>query len=368
MPKKQTKPKAARGLPRRGAAKRPRPGALRANLAFGLLTVFILAAGGASSAWAASRIVNPAGQRGSFAALPVYNVIGQRTDRLEFWPRARYHDLARSNGSQESFSPQLALDATGFQELLLNMLGSCAPVLSLSGREEANSEEVTCYTYYAGNIACRFYDDVPVVLLCDSTSEYPVYQGVLNVSTGRGSSADQLCYTALITPDESMTPATEEQYQQAYQTILEHLMLLVGDTSNTPYYTYGPLADVLYTFIDQFPNAAGAPDMPAWESSSEAAAPSVENTLNLFEQWFFIQADVENDISPWEKLGMAEPDRSKPEEVERFLQEYFRMVYLIDLQILRQDDCYLVLFQNDINVLGFYYDPLLKAYTGFGIQ
>ena len=209
---------------------------------------------------------------------------------------------------------------------------------------------------------------MPVVLLCDSTSEYPVYQGVLNVSTGRGSSADQLCYTALITPDESMTPATEEQYQQAYQTILEHLMLLVGDTGNTPYYTYGPLADVLYTFIDQFPNAAGAPDMPAWESSSEAAAPSVENTLNLFEQWFFIQADVENDISPWEKLGMAEPDRSKPEEVERFLQEYFRMVYLIDLQILRQDDCYLVLFQNDINVLGFYYDPLLKAYTGFGIQ
>lgn len=361
-----------RPAPRRGGAKHAKPGAGRANLAFVLLTVLLLAAGGTSAAWAAGRIVNPAGQQGSFAALPVYNVIGQRTDRLEFWPRARYHDLARSSGAQEPVSPEQALEDSGVRTLLLNLMGTCTPVLSLSGREDAGST-VTGYTYYAGSIGCDFYDDVPVTLLCDSTTAYPVYQGVLNVSTGRGGSADQLCCTALITPDDSMTPATEEQYQQAYQTILEHLMLLTGGTDSAPYYSGGPLAGVLYTMIDQLPSLlltdrtdGEAPDITR-EQTAEASSSSAMIILDLLEQ-LFVQNITLDDLPPWEVLGMAEPDRSDPEAMERFLQEYFRSVFWLDLQILRQDGCYLLLFQNGTNVLGIYYDPLLQTYTGFGIQ
>ena len=65
---------------------------------------------------------------------------------------------------------------------------------------------------------------------------------------------------------------------------------------------------------------------------------------------------------------MKKPDQKNPEALERFLQEYYQRVYFLDLQILRQDGCYLILLQSDYNVLGFYYDPLLKTYTGFGIQ
>ena len=363
MPKKQTKPKG------RGAAKRPRSGALRANLAFCLLTVFILAASGASSAWAAARIANPSGQLDSFAALPVYNVIGQRTDRLEFWPRARYHDLARANGYPLPFTAQQALEETGFQELLLNLIGSCTYISSLSGLEEAG--QMACYSYYTDSVICRFYDDIPVQLLCEGGTEPFVYQGVLNASSGRGNGTDQLCYTALITPDDSMTPATEEQFQQAYQTILEHLMLLTGDTGSAPYYSCGPLNTALSIVSALFPYVAdyanSVEEAIAWENASDSGYPSVMSTLNLIDQ-LLTQINMANELSPCEWMGVAEPDRSDPEEVERFLQNYFRDVLFLDLQILRQDDCYLILFQSSTNVLGLYYDPLLKTYTGFGIQ
>lgn len=363
MPKKPTKSN------RRGAAKRPGSGTLRANLAFALLTVFILAAGGASSAWAAGRMVNPAGQQDSFAALPVYNVIGQRTDRLEFWPRARYHDLARANGYPLPFTPQQALEETGFEELLLNLMASCTYVSSLNGLTE--SDRMGCYSYYTDSVICRFYDDVPVQLVREDGAEPFVYQGVLNASSGRGNGTDQLCYTALITPDDSMTPATEEQFQQAYQTILKHLMMLTGDTGGAPYYSCGPLNTAISVFPILFPyvmdSANTADEAAAWEDTWGNGYSSVTGTLHQIEQWYE-EANLTYDMPPWERLGVSEPDRSDPEAMERFLQNYFRDALFVDLQILRQDDCYLILFQFGTSVLGLYYDPLLQTYTGFGIQ
>ena len=366
MPKKQSKPKAP-GVPRRGAAKRAKPGALRANLAFGLLTVFILAAGGTSAAWAAGRIVNPAGQQDSFAALPVYNVIGQRTDRLEFWPRARYHDLARANGYPLPYSPQQALEETGFLDLLTMLMNTCVPVSDISGISE-RSDDMACYSYYTDNVICRFYDNIPVQVQCGDNTEFSVYQGVLNVSSGRGNGTDQLCYTAVITPDSSMTPATEEQYEEAYRTILDDLTMLAGDPGSAPYYSCGPLSNALYSFVPWFPYVAQAVAEPiAEEPSSEISYSSARATLDLFER-LFISNNKASDVSPWEEQGMKKPDQKNPEALERFLQEYYQRVYFLDLQILRQDGCYLILLQSDYNVLGFYYDPLLKTYTGFGIQ
>lgn len=357
--------------PARPAAPRQR----RANLLFAGLTTLILVAGGAGAAGATITITTPSGQVDSFAAMPVYNVIGQRTDRVEFWPRARYHELARASGYPLPYTPQQALDESNCWGALYNMIGSCLDLRDLTALEQTANSSMACYSYQTDNVNCRFYDNVPVQITYNSENGLNSYQGLLNTSLGKGLDNDQLCLTALITPASSMPPATEEQYQQAYQTILEHLMQLTGDRpeetypadTNVPYYSDGPIVWLLTFMQDRtaypFPiNDVG--EATAVDSSSAWLTITQFSNLLLDDSW----KGQSVYLPPWEQIGMAEPDRNDPEAVERFLQEYFQQMYSIDLQILRQENCYLILFQQYDSVVGLYYDPLLQTYTGFGIQ
>lgn len=356
-------------------ARRPALSHRRANLLFVALTVLILAAGGAGAAVATIKISTPSGQVDSLAAMPVYNVIGQRTDRVEFWPRARYHDLARASGYPLPYTPQQALDESSSWEILYNMIGFCLNIRDLTGLEQGESNSMACYAYQSDSVICRFYDDVPVQITYDGDNGFSNYQGLLNTSLGKGLNTDQLCLTALITPASSMTTATEDQYQQAYLDILQHLIQLTGehpegaypDDAEIPYYSDGPLAGILpilqETLLFSIPVDSPSEAMEVGSSSALSTITKFSNIL-LDDSW----KGQSVYLPPWEQINMAEPDHTDSASMERFLQEYFQQIYSVDLQILRQENCYLILFQQDDSVLGLYYDPLLRTYTGFGIQ
>lgn len=303
--KKSKSPARASRPPRPQRPRRPKsPGSARrrplwANAAFALLTVLILAVGGAGAVWASSRLTTPSDQIGSFDSLPVYNVIGQRTERVEFWPRARYHDRAQAMGYPLPYTPRQAFEENNASLILQNLIlySNFDQELTLSLSSQLQ-DTFACYSYANDNVVCRFYDNIPIQIADSQAPDTPIYQGVINSSSGRMISTGRYCYSALITPSAAMDAPTEEQYRQAYGTLLEQLL----------------------------------------------------------------------ELPPWEQINWPEPNPNDPEAVERFLQEYYSTMYNIDLQILRQDGCYLVLFQISEHTLGLYFDPLLQAYTGFGLQ
>lgn len=361
---------------RRAKHPRPKPAgrrSLRANAAFALLTVLILAVGGTGAVRLSTFLSAPSGQVESFASLPVYNVIGQRTERVEFWPRARYHDRAQALGTLLPYTPRQAFEENNLNLILQNMLSvsdtGLNPILYLSSRQE---DGFACYSYQSDNVLCRFYDQIPIQIVHAGKQTGPVYQGVINSSTGRALNTGRYCYSALITPSPAMEAATEEQYQMAYQTILEHLMQLSGGGhQEAPYYCDGPLVWVLDFLMADFPSAV---TFNAEEDSAEAMEGQFAYTYTALEM--FYSALLDNfqknghllEVPPWEQISWPQPDSSDPQAMERFLQEYYTTIYGIDLQILRQDGCYLILFQQSDSTLGLYFDPLLQAYTGFGIQ
>ena len=375
--KKPTAPARAVRWPER-SRKRPPTGRppLRANGVFVLLTVLILAVGGTGSALLCSRLTAPSDdQVGSFQALPVYNVIGQRTDRVEFWPRARYHDRAQALGYPLTYTPRQAFEENQASLILQDILSYSNfdqdLTLSLSSRLQ---NDFACYAYQRDNVVCRFYDNIPIQIADSQAPDTPIYQGVINSSSGRMISTGRYCYSALITPSAAMEAPTEEQYRQAYGTLLEQLLQLAGGAHETPpYYCAGQLVWVLSALQADFPSTvpadlgADAAEAAEWTGDFSSAYSILEELCSTLLDNFQKNEHL-MELPPWEQISWPEPDPNDPEAVERFLQEYYATIYNIDLQILRQDGCYLVLFQKSEHTLGLYFDPLLQAYTGFGIQ
>ena len=352
-----------------GSARRP----LWANAAFALLTVLILAVGGAGAVWASSRLTTPSDQIGSFDSLPVYNVIGQRTERVEFWPRARYHDRAQAMGYPLPYTPRQAFEENNASLILQNLIlySNFDQELTLSLSSQLQNT-FACYSYASDNVVCRFYDNIPIQIADSQAPDTPIYQGVINSSSGRMISTGRYCYSALITPSAAMDAPTEEQYRQAYGTLLEQLLQLAGGGhQEAPYYCDGPLVWVLSTLQADFPSTVITGLGTGEEEYAEGEFSYTYSTL----EWFcstLLDNSQKNEqlleLPPWEQINWPEPNPNDPEAVERFLQEYYSTMYNIDLQILRQDGCYLVLFQISEHTLGLYFDPLLQAYTGFGLQ
>lgn len=346
---------------------------LWANAAFALLTVLILAVGGTGAVWASSRLTTPSGQVGSFDSLPVYNVIGQRTERVEFWPRARYHDRAQAMGYPLPYTPRQAFEENNARQILQNLIlysnFDQEPTLSLSSQLQ---DAFACYSYASDNVVCRFYDNIPIQIAPTGEGTTPIYQGVINSATGRMISTGRYCYSALITPSAAMDAPTEEQYRQAYKTLLEHLLQLAGGgRQEAPYYCNGPLVWVLSTLQADFPSTVITGLGTGEEEDVEGEFSYTYSTL----EWFcstLLDNSQKNEqlleLPPWEQINWPQPDPDDPEAMERFLQEYYTTMYAIDLQILRQDGCYLLLFQLADRTLGLYFDPLLQVYTGFGVQ
>lgn len=377
--KKSKSPARASRPPRPQRPRRPKsPGSARrrplwANAAFALLTVLILAVGGAGAVWASSRLTTPSDQIGSFDSLPVYNVIGQRTERVEFWPRARYHDRAQAMGYPLPYTPRQAFEENNASLILQNLIlySNFDQELTLSLSSQLQ-DTFACYSYANDNVVCRFYDNIPIQIADSQAPDTPIYQGVINSSSGRMISTGRYCYSALITPSPAMDAPTEEQYRLAYGTLLEQLLQLAGGGhQEPPYYCDGPLVWVLSTLQADFPSTVITGLGTGAEEYSEGEFSYTYSTL----EWFcstlldsFQKNEQLLELPPWEQINWPEPNPNDPEAVERFLQEYYSTMYDIDLQILRQDGCYLVLFQISEHTLGLYFDPLLQAYTGFGLQ
>ena len=377
--KKSKSPARASRPPRPQRPRQPKsPGSARrrplwANAAFALLTVLILAVGGAGAVWASSRLTTPSDQIGSFDSLPVYNVIGQRTERVEFWPRARYHDRAQAMGYPLPYTPRQAFEENNASLILQNLIlySNFDQELTLSLSSQLQNT-FACYSYASDNVVCRFYDNIPIQIADSQAPDTPIYQGVINSSSGRMISTGRYCYSALITPSAAMDAPTEEQYRQAYGTLLEQLLQLAGGGhQEAPYYCDGPLVWVLSTLQADFPSTVITGLGTGEEEYAEGEFSYTYSTL----EWFcstlldnFQKNEQLLELPPWEQINWPEPNPNDPEAVERFLQEYYSTMYNIDLQILRQDGCYLVLFQISEHTLGLYFDPLLQAYTGFGLQ
>lgn len=377
--KKSKSPAHASRPPRPQRPRRPKsPGSARrrplwANAAFALLTVLILAVGGAGAVWASSRLTTPSDQIGSFDSLPVYNVIGQRTERVEFWPRARYHDRAQAMGYPLPYTPRQAFEENNASLILQNLIlySNFDQELTLSLSSQLQNT-FACHSYASDNVVCRFYDNIPIQIADSQAPDTPIYQGVINSSSGRMISTGRYCYSALITPSAAMDAPTEEQYRQAYGTLLEQLLQLAGGGhQEAPYYCDGPLVWVLSTLQADFPSTVITGLGTGEEEYAEGEFSYTYSTL----EWFcstlldnFQKNEQLLELPPWEQINWPEPNPNDPEAVERFLQEYYSTMYNIDLQILRQDGCYLVLFQISEHTLGLYFDPLLQAYTGFGLQ
>lgn len=377
--KKSKSPARASRLPRPQRPRRPKsPGSARrrplwANAAFALLTVLILAVGGAGAVWASSRLTTPSDQIGSFDSLPVYNVIGQRTERVEFWPRARYHDRAQAMGYPLPYTPRQAFEENNASLILQNLIlySNFDQELTLSLSSQLQ-DTFACYSYASDNVVCRFYDNIPIQIAPTGEGTTPIYQGVINSATGRMISTGRYCYSALITRSAAMDAPTEEQYRQAYGTLLEQLLQLAGGGhQEAPYYCDGPLVWVLSTLQADFPSTVITGLGTGEEEDAEGEFSYTYSTL----EWFcstLLDNSQKNEqlleLPPWEQINWPDPNPNDPEAVERFLQEYYSTMYNIDLQILRQDGCYLVLFQISEHTLGLYFDPLLQAYTGFGLQ
>lgn len=377
--KKSKSPARASRPPRPQRPRRPKsPGSARrrplwANAAFALLTVLILAVGGAGAVWASSRLTTPSDQIGSFDSLPVYNVIGQRTERVEFWPRARYHDRAQAMGYPLPYTPRQAFEENNASLILQNLIlySNFDQELTLSLSSQLQ-DTFACYSYANDNVVCRFYDNIPIQIADSQAPDTPIYQGVINSSSGRMISTGRYCYSALITPSAAMDAPTEEQYRQAYGTLLEQLLQLAGGGhQEAPYYCDGPLVWVLSTLQADFPSTVITGLGTGEEEYAEGEFSYTYSTLEWFCSTLLDNSQkIEQllELPPWEQINWPEPNPNDPEAVERFLQEYYSTMYNIDLQILRQDGCYLVLFQISEHTLGLYFDPLLQAYTGFGLQ
>ena len=377
--KKSKSPARASRPPRPQRPRRPKsPGSARrrplwANAAFALLTVLILAVGGAGAVWASSRLTTPSDQIGSFDSLPVYNVIGQRTERVEFWPRARYHDRAQAMGYPLPYTPRQAFEENNASLILQNLIlySNFDQELTLSLSSQLQ-DTFACYSYANDNVVCRFYDNIPIQIADSQVPDTPIYQGVINSSSGRMISIGRYCYSALITPSAAMDAPTEEQYRQAYGTLLEQLLQLAGGGhQEAPYYCDGPLVWVLSTLQADFPSTVITGLGTGEEEYAEGEFSYTYSTLEWFCSTLLDNSQkIEQllELPPWEQINWPEPNPNDPEAVERFLQEYYSTMYNIDLQILRQDGCYLVLFQISEHTLGLYFDPLLQAYTGFGLQ
>ena len=377
--KKSKSPARASRPPRPQRPRRPKsPGSARrrplwANAAFALLTVLILAVGGAGAVWASSRLTTPSDQIGSFDSLPVYNVIGQRTERVEFWPRARYHDRAQAMGYPLPYTPRQAFEENNASLILQNLIlySNFDQELTLSLSSQLQ-DTFACYSYASDNVVCRFYDNIPIQIADSQVPDTPIYQGVINSSSGRMISTGRYCYSALITPSAAMDAPTEEQYRQAYGTLLEQLLQLAGGGhQEAPYYCDGPLVWVLSTLQADFPSTVITGLGTGEEEYAEGEFSYTYSTLEWFCSTLLDNSQkIEQllELPPWEQINWPEPNPNDPEAVERFLQEYYSTMYNIDLQILRQDGCYLVLFQISEHTLGLYFDPLLQAYTGFGLQ
>lgn len=323
--------------------KKAAPGARRTR--FVPLTLGLLAGSALCLFAMAQWIIRPDLQVGSFAALPAYNVVGQQTDRADFWARAQYHNATPQTPIQTT--PLFALDALSRMEQLFpldQLLYSRTP-----GTLTVPDTSVKSAWYHTNTfqlLTCTFWDDVPAIYSTHSGQTYP---GCIELSLGRSVVNEQqpLCFTLLFLPDEA---PDEQAFEAAYSSVVDDLQQLCAGKLNS----FHTLEDLLGNL-----DPAAFEGEPGWFAPLQA-----RNLTGLAGQMSSLLLELYlNGSFPY--------DLADPAQADALLQEYFRE-RSCTLQILRLEDCYLVLISTEQDsgtaTLGLYYSPVLKTWCGIGLQ
>ena len=308
------------------------------------LTLGLLAGSGLCLFALAQWIIRPDLQVGSFAALPAYNVVGQQTDRADFWARAQYHNATPQYPIQTT--PLFALDSLSRMEQLFpldQLLYSRAPG-SLTV-PDTSVKSAWSHTNTFQLLTCIFWDDVPAIYSTHSGLTYP---GCVELSLGCSMVNDQqpLCFTLLFLPDES---PDEQAFEAAYGRVVDDLQQLGGGQMNS-----------FHTLEDLLSNL----DPVAFQGNYWLSSLQARNLTELAGQMSSLLLELYlNGSFPY--------DLADPAQADALLQEYFRE-RSCTLQILRLEECYLVLISTELDsgtaTLGLYYSPVLKTWCGIGLQ
>ncbi len=329
---------------------------------FALFSAAVLACSALASFLAANAIIQPSGQIGQMAALPAYNVIGQRAETMEFWARAQYHEQVDQSEAPGSYVASELFPYAGAQDMMERLLAlqQSPQGLPLSPSPRGYSSAPQHIYDERMRIHCCFIDDLPLAILPGDQSGKI---GQLDVSVGTSTeNTFPFCYTILFT---SGGPApTEEQFAQAYQNILEDLLLLAGYPEEK--------ACSLWAILSLLMDSGPFPD-----DLTDAAT---RDTLDVMNSAF--QITVSQLLAPGQEArdngwGSLDPsglfsrfDISDPASQEAYLQSLFDY-FSVDLQIIQLERNFLVLFNCSRAsgcVLGMYYDPILQIWSGLGFQ
>lgn len=329
-----------RRKPAHSPQKSPRP-----RCRFLPLTLGLLAGSGLCLFALAQWIILPERQVGSLAALPAYNVVGQRADRADFWAVAQYHNALPREKLQGS-SP-FAVNA-------LSQLDRLFPLNDLirsraSGfltAPETSTEPAWYHTNTFQMLTCIFWDDVPALYSDSRTGE--ALPGHLELSLGRSAASEQqpLCFTLVFLPDE--TP-DEQDFAAAYGSVVDDLQQLCAGRLNTLHTLEELLAGMDHTcFLDPY----------------SFSSPQARNLTDLAAQMGVLLQELY-------QQGNFPYDLSDPAQADALLQQYFQE-RSCTLQILRLENCYLVLIGTQLDggtaTLGIYYSPVLESWCGIGLQ
>ena len=346
------KPPAAQIAPAKqaGAARKPAPVPRKSSRPrrifsrFWVLTLGLLAGSGLCLFALAQWLILPDLRVGSLKALPAYNVVSQRADRADFWAVAQYHDATPI--SRFNSSPLFALDALSQLNLLfpLNELMNSRANGSLSAQETA-VEPAWSHTNPFQLVSCTFWENIPCIYSTHTGQKIP---GHLEMSLGRSDANERrpLCFTLLFLPDEA---PDEQAFETAYCSVVDDLQQLCSSRLNSFHTLENLLANM---------------DPEAFQKKYQFSARQALNLTDLAKNMGQLLEQLYN-------TGSFPYNLADPAQADALLQEYFQERGYT-LQVLRLEDCYLVLISAELDggsaTLGIYYSPVLKTWCGIGLQ
>ena len=348
----------------------------------------ILLAGTAVTFLLEQAVLAPRRQVQTASALPVYSAVGQRTDDVSFWPWLFYAEQA---GQEPTMLP--VSDAAYMDQTLVQLVTAL-----LDGGVEMELDELMVESYADSRSSCLYFQGVPVLW-----NPAPGESHALTLDMGVGGGTDPaltwgMSLSCLLRPADQKP--TEAQLEAAYRQVLLDLYFQCGAVG---WLMDSDAAAEVMEVMEATPPPIDAASVPDQEAASRpaqadgslsgealarlqsAAQMPLEHLMDrlsvplaeimamddTFLQW---PAGLGPDTSLWppenspDPLALAAGTLSEADihKLEQRLQQQYAE-YGMELQVVTLSDSVLVLFSSDAT-LGFYYDPVLEAWSGVALQ
>lgn len=345
----------------------------------------ILLAGAAATFLLEQAVLAPRQQVQAASALPVYSAVGQRTDDVSFWPWTFYAEQA---GQEPALLP--ISDAAYMDQTLVQLVTAL-----LDGGVEMELDELMVESYADSRSSCLYFQGVPVLW-----NPAPGESHALTLDMGVGGGTDPaltwgMSLSCLLRPADQ--EPTEAQLEAAYRQVLLDLYFQCGAAG------WLMDSDTAAEILEATPPPADAASVPDQEAASQPAQadgslgdeavrrlqsaaqmplehlmdrlsmPLAEITAldDTFLQW---PAGLGPDTALWPPENSPDPaalaagtlSEADIHKLEQRLQQQYAE-YGIELQVVTLSGSVLVLFSSDAT-LGFYYDPVLEAWSGVALQ